>query len=99
QMLSDGGSVDVGLLPPRDGYVGFEVKDDGPGMSEEVRARIFEPYYTRRNGGAGLGLTFVRRVVQEHRGRISVESTPGSGAVFRVELPQNRKDDLPGASA
>jgi two-component system, NtrC family, sensor histidine kinase HydH len=93
QILSDGGSVDVGLLPPRDGYVGFEVKDDGPGMSEEIRARIFEPYYTRRNGGAGLGLTFVRRVVQEHRGRIFVESTPGSGAVFRVELP------VPGASA
>ena len=93
QMLSDGGSVDVGLLPPRDGYVGFEVKDDGPGMTEEIRARIFEPYYTRRNGGAGLGLTFVRRVVQEHRGRISVASTPGSGALFRVELP------VPGASA
>jgi len=55
--------------------------------------RIFEPYYTRRNGGAGLGLTFVRRVVQEHRGRIFVESTPGSGAVFRVELP------VPGVSA
>ena len=63
------------------------MRDDGPGMTEEVRARIFEPFFTRRDGGAGLGLTFVQRVVQEHRGRISVDTAPGHGAVFRVELP------------
>jgi signal transduction histidine kinase len=87
QILPPGGSVDVGLLPPHDDYGGFEVRDDGPGMTEEVRTRIFEPFFTRRNGGAGLGLTFVQRVVQEHRGRISVESAPGHGARFTIELP------------
>ncbi|MGH7899253.1 MAG: sensor histidine kinase, partial [Candidatus Binatia bacterium] len=87
QILPGGGSVEIGLLPPRDGYAGFEVRDDGPGMSADVRARIFEPFFTLRNGGVGLGLTFVQRVVQEHRGRISVDSDPGRGTTFRVELP------------
>jgi len=87
QILPDGGAIEIGILPPRDGYAGFEVRDDGPGMTEEVRTRIFEPYFTRREGGAGLGLTFVQRVVQEHRGRVSVESEVERGTVFRVTLP------------
>ena len=87
QVLPDDGSIEVGLLPASDGYAGFEVRDDGPGMTDEVRARVFEPFFTRREGGAGLGLTFVQRVVQEHRGRVSVESEMGHGTVFRVTLP------------
>ncbi len=87
QILPAGGAIEIGLLPARDGYAGFEVRDDGPGMTQEVCARIFEPYFTRRQGGAGLGLTFVQRVVQEHRGRVSVESEIGRGTVFRVTLP------------
>jgi signal transduction histidine kinase len=87
QILHAGGSIELTLLPRGDGYAGFEVRDDGPGMTEEVRAHIFEPFFTRRDGGAGLGLTFVQRVVQEHRGRISVESAPRRGATFRIELP------------
>jgi signal transduction histidine kinase len=87
QILPDGGSIEIGLLPVRDGYAGFEVCDDGPGITDEVRARVFEPFFTRRDGGAGLGLTFVQRVVQEHRGRVSVESEIGRGTVFRVNLP------------
>jgi signal transduction histidine kinase len=87
QILPEGGSIEIGLLPVRDGYAGFEVRDDGPGMTDEVRARVFEPFFTRREGGAGLGLTFVQRVVQEHRGRVSVESEVDRGTVFRVNLP------------
>jgi signal transduction histidine kinase len=87
QILPPGGTVVLALLPPRGGRVGFEVRDDGPGMTDDVRQRIFEPFFTRRDGGSGLGLTFVQRVVQEHRGVIAVESTVGRGTVFRVELP------------
>lgn len=87
QILPAGGSVEIGLASPHDGSAGFEVRDDGPGMTEEIRARIFEPFFTRRDGGAGLGLTFVQRVVHEHRGGISVESALGRGTVFTIELP------------
>jgi signal transduction histidine kinase len=87
QILPEGGSVVVNLLLAHDGYAGFAVSDNGPGMSDEIRARIFEPFFTRREGGAGLGLTFVQRVVQEHRGRVSVESEPRRGTVFSVYLP------------
>lgn len=88
QILPHGGSIEIALLSTRDGYAGFEVRDNGPGMTDEVRARVFEPFFTRREGGAGLGLTFVQRVVHEHRGRVSVESEPGRGTVFRVNLPE-----------
>jgi two-component system sensor histidine kinase HydH len=90
QILPDGGSIEIVLLPARDSYAGFEVRDNGPGMSIDVRARIFEPFFTRREGGAGLGLTFVQRVVQEHRGRISVDSEVGRGTIFRVNLPASK---------
>jgi signal transduction histidine kinase len=87
QVLPENGVVEISILPARGGYASFEVRDNGPGMTEEVRTRIFEPFFTRRDGGAGLGLTFVQRVVQEHRGRVSVESQVGQGTVFRVSLP------------
>lgn len=87
QILFNGGILEIALLPVRNGYAGFEVRDDGPGMTEEVRTRIFEPFFTRREGGTGLGLTFVQRVIQEHGGRVFVESERGCGAVFRVLLP------------
>lgn len=87
QILPAGGAIEIGLLPARDGYAGFEIRDDGPGMTEAVRARVFEPFFTRRQGGAGLGLTFVQRVVQEHHGRVVVESAIGHGTVFCITLP------------
>ncbi len=87
QILPDGGSIEIGILPAQDGYAGFEVRDNGPGMTDKVCSRIFEPYFTRRQGGSGLGLTFVQRIVQEHRGRVSVKSELGRGTVFRVHLP------------
>lgn len=87
QIVPAGGRIEVRTLRRDRGYAGFEVRDDGPGMNEEVRARIFEPYFTRREGGTGLGLTFVQRVVQEHRGRVEVDSAPGRGTAFQVWLP------------
>jgi signal transduction histidine kinase len=87
QVLPEGGTIEVGVADPVDGLVGFFVRDDGPGLAPDVRERMFEPFFTRRDGGVGLGLTFVRRVVHEHRGRVHVESEPGHGVAFRVHLP------------
>lgn len=87
QVLPEGGVIEIALFPPRNGSAGFEIRDDGPGIPEEVRTHVFEPFFTRREGGAGLGLTFVQRVVHEHRGRVSVESQLDHGTIFRITLP------------
>jgi signal transduction histidine kinase len=87
QILAPGGAIELALLPPSDGYAGFEVRDDGPGIPEDLRATLFQPFATRREGGIGLGLTFVQRVVLEHHGRLAVSDANGRGTVFRVELP------------
>jgi len=85
--LGRGGTIEVEVLEPRDGYAGFAVRDDGAGVPEALRDRIFQPFVTARDGGVGLGLTFVKRVVHEHQGHIYLEPGIGDGACFRVELP------------
>jgi signal transduction histidine kinase len=90
QALEHGGCIGVRILEAEDGYAGFEVGDDGPGIPRELQERVFQPFVTARHGGVGLGLTFVKRVVHDHRGRISLESQPGAGTCFRIQLPLAR---------
>jgi len=76
-----------------DGGVRIEVQDDGPGIAPEHQPRLFEKFYRvpgSAPGGAGLGLSIVRDVVEAHGGRVGVESTPGAGAVFWMELPDQQ---------
>lgn len=87
QILGPGGHIGVRILPAHDGRVGFEVRDDGPGIPADVRERIFTPFFSMRAGGTGLGLALVQRVVHEHQGTVSVDSTVGLGTTFRVDLP------------
>jgi PAS domain S-box-containing protein len=67
--------------------VRLSVGDTGPGVSAEDLPRIFDPFYTRRAGGSGLGLAVVHRAVVAHEGTVSVDRAPGGGAEFTVELP------------
>jgi signal transduction histidine kinase len=87
QALPAGGNVWLRMLAESSGSVGFEVEDDGPGLPAEIRERIFQPFVTGRDGGTGLGLAFVDRIVKAHRGRVAVRSEPGKGTVFEVRLP------------
>nr|WP_242640296.1 HAMP domain-containing sensor histidine kinase [Rhodococcus fascians] len=72
----------------------LEVEDTGPGLAEDEAAHVFERFYradssrTRESGGSGLGLSIVAALVAAHNGTVSVRSTPGTGASFRVELPR-----------
>jgi signal transduction histidine kinase len=65
----------------------LEIADDGPGMSREILPRIFEPLFTTKSFGAGLGLPTAKQLVEQHEGRITVNSQVGVGSSFRVTLP------------
>jgi len=73
--------------------VRLEVADEGPGLEPDVAARVFERFFrgdparTRACGGSGLGLSIVAAVAEAHGGRVSVDTVPGAGARFVVELP------------
>jgi two-component system nitrogen regulation sensor histidine kinase NtrY len=61
--------------------------DNGPGLSENERSRLFEPYFSRKKGGTGLGLTIVRSILTDHKGYVRAETSPEGGAMIIVELP------------
>jgi len=76
-----------------DGGIRIEVQDDGLGIAPEYQPRLFEKFYRvpgSAPGGAGLGLSIVRDVVEAHGGRVGVQSTPGAGATFWIELPDQQ---------
>lgn len=86
QALPDGGHVTVRTLPAHDHRVGFEVEDDGPGIPPAMQERVFTPFFSGRVGGTGLGLAIVQRMIQAHRGTVTLMSQVGR-TTFRVELP------------
>ena len=65
----------------------LEVRDDGPGVPEKMRERVFDPYYTTKSEGTGLGLAIVKKIVLEHGGSIACTASPEGGATFRIRLP------------
>jgi signal transduction histidine kinase len=84
-------------LLPSGNMVEIKIADDGPGISPEQQERLFEPFYTTKENGTGLGLSICQSIIQQHKGTISVESTPGRGTTFLVRLPvlhQEPPDDL-----
>ncbi len=71
-----------------EGFVTFAVQDNGHGMSPEVRARAFEPFYTTKAKGTGLGLSICRRIIDAHHGKVSLDSGVGEGTTVVVSLPR-----------
>ena len=92
QAMPDGGTLDIGCRK-QDGKLRITFTDSGPGIPEELQDRIFNPFYTTRSEGTGLGLAITHRIIDGHGGKLFVESVPGEGATFVVELPLwTRKD-------
>lgn len=79
------------------GHVWVEIEDDGQGMAPEVRKRIFEPFYTTKpvGQGTGLGLSLSYSIIRKHHGRIEVDSEPGRGTCFRIQLPIDQPAESP----
>lgn len=102
QAMPDGGKIDVHLqnieltkdaLPSLSGgnYIEISIADSGCGIKPEFLSKIFEPYFTTKKGGSGLGLATAYSVIRKHNGVIKVDSTPGSGSTFQVFLPASGK--------
>jgi two-component system nitrogen regulation sensor histidine kinase NtrY len=87
-VLGDGGVVEVSLgLNEKGDHVRLEVADNGPGVPDDVKLRIFEPYFSTRKSGTGLGLAITHTIVSEHGGFIRADDNDPVGTVFAVELP------------
>ncbi|RPJ43163.1 MAG: PAS domain S-box protein, partial [Candidatus Latescibacterota bacterium] len=86
EAMPSGGSLKV-VAGTRDGEVVIEVRDSGIGIPKEEIRKIFDPFYTTKDYGSGLGLAFVQQVMREHRGRVTCRSDAGSGAVFALHFP------------
>jgi PAS domain S-box-containing protein len=90
-MRPEGGGKVVLRTREEQGDLIFEVADNGGGMDWEVKGKVFTTFFTTKGGkGTGLGLLTTRKIVQEHGGRIDVESEEGQGAVFRIRLARER---------
>jgi len=108
QAMSEGGTVTVSaenvtltkdnplLLKPGD-YIKISVSDQGTGIPEENIKKIFDPYFTTKDNGIGLGLATCYSVINNHNGHITVESTPGAGTTFSFYLLASSVQDVPTA--
>jgi len=72
-----------------------EVIDTGRGFSAEQARQLFKPFYTTRKGGHGLGLSISRAIIQDHKGTIEAEGSPGAGATFTIRLPAAQREPVP----
>lgn len=89
QAISDGGKpghIEVNTRPV-DGFVEIHIADNGPGIPDDYRASIFEPFFSARRSGIGLGLPIARRIAKQHGGTISLFSRPGQKTSFVISLP------------
>ncbi|MEI6213409.1 MAG: ATP-binding protein [Desulfuromonadales bacterium] len=94
QAMPDGGTITLGATRNDGGNrIHLTFTDQGSGIQEEDLAKIFQPYFTTKDVGIGLGLAITERIIKEHGGEIRVESIVGSGTVFSVSLPLKEETD------
>jgi two-component system, sporulation sensor kinase E len=93
QAMTNGGTLSVATLADPAG-VWVHVADTGGGISQEKMNRIFQPYFTTKEKGTGLGLMIVQRIIREHGGRIELESNTGEGTMFRLWFPLTEQQPL-----
>jgi signal transduction histidine kinase len=80
------GELEITAAPDNGGGVRIEIRDHGPGVPPEMADRIFDPYFTGKSGGTGLGLALVKQTIEMHGGTIGLMETPGGGATFVIRM-------------
>jgi signal transduction histidine kinase len=91
QAMPEGGKLEVMLLEEGK-FAIIQVQDQGAGISEELREKIFDLYFTTKKGGSGIGLAMTYRILQLHHGSIDVQSELGRGSVFQLRIPLSATD-------
>jgi two-component system sensor histidine kinase PilS (NtrC family) len=86
EAINGEGKVLIGVEKTTEGII-ISIRDTGRGIPEEIRPKIFYPFFSTRKGGTGLGLAIAYRIVEEHNGNIKVESEIGKGTEFRIIFP------------
>ncbi|MBN2280492.1 MAG: GHKL domain-containing protein [Candidatus Marinimicrobia bacterium] len=86
QAMTEKGNIEINLTG-KEAFAVITISDDGTGIEKENLDKIFEPYFTTKRKGTGLGLALVRQIVENHQGGISVESEVGKGTLFQIKLP------------
>lgn len=92
EAIKDEGKIKL-KAEKKDNVLEFYVIDDGKGIPESIVDRIFDPFFTYKKSGSGLGMTVVKKVVDEHKGDIDIKSKEGEGTTFKISLPQNEMDN------
>jgi signal transduction histidine kinase/putative methionine-R-sulfoxide reductase with GAF domain len=94
QAMPEGGSLSVGAQVSGDrSWVLLSVRDSGLGIPPEEMKKLFDPFFSTKEGGVGLGLSIAHRIVDQHHGKIEVESRPGEGTLFDLWLPVDQEKD------
>ncbi|MGG0720387.1 ATP-binding protein [Robertmurraya massiliosenegalensis] len=86
EVMSSGGYIHISMKE-EEGYIYISIQDEGEGISPELLQKLGEPFYTTKEKGTGLGLMVSYRIIDEHKGKIEVESEKGKGTTFHIKLP------------
>ena len=96
EAMTGGGSIvireEAGSRPPVGDAAIIRLSDTGPGIPEEIRQKVFEPFFSTKEEGSGLGLSIAFRIVEEHGGLLELTSQESAGATFVITLPTKEKN-------
>ena len=98
ESIKDGGEIRVTAdaeEPPANGALTIRIEDDGDGMSEDIQGMVFDPFFSTKEGGTGLGLATVRKIVEAHSGTVDLSSEVNKGTRVIIRFPKKIKEQNP----
>jgi two-component system sensor histidine kinase HydH len=101
QAMTGGGEIEIRsdkVMEKKGGLIRIEISDNGPGIPDDILQKIFDPFFSTKSQGTGLGLATARAIVTEHRGSIEARSRPGEGTTFIITFPSGNRENSNGTA-